>query len=153
MFWIGKLFRGCKQLAHFFFGRLREVIVPLPDAIKLVRHHDNDELIDVGTHLQRRVQRCGRTCDNDARGFKMAAAQEAHFQFITSMTKPQIQKLLADKVLQMEFFEEKVHEVFGKDGRRFVLRRNPVRQEEPRRAREQTQKSLEAAAELDGCYA
>jgi transposase len=55
-----------------------------------------------------------------------AAAQEAKFHFITALTKPQIQKLLADKVLQLELFEENVHEVFGEDGRRFVLRRNPA---------------------------
>ena len=57
-----------------------------------------------------------------------AAAQKAEFHFVTALTKPQIQKLLADKVLQLELFEEKVHEVLGEDGRRFVLRRNPVRQ-------------------------
>ncbi len=57
-----------------------------------------------------------------------AAAQKAEFHFITALTKPQIQKLLADKVLQLELFEEQVHEVLGEDGRRFVLRRNPVRQ-------------------------
>ena len=33
-------------------------------------------------------------------------------------------------MLQLELFEEKVHEVLGEDGRRFVLRRNPVRQQE-----------------------
>jgi hypothetical protein len=74
-----------------------------------------------------------------------AAAQEADFHFITALTKPQIQKLLADKVLQLELFEEKVHEVLGEDGRRFVLRRNPVRAQEIQRTREQKRQSLEAA--------
>ena len=59
-----------------------------------------------------------------------AAALKAQFHFVTALTKPQIQKLLAEKVLQLEFFEEQVHEVLGEDGRRYVLRRNPVRQEE-----------------------
>ena len=86
------------------------------------------------------------------RSDQKAAALEAHFHFITTLTKPQIQKLLADKVLQMEFFEEKVHEVFGDDGRRFVLRRNPVRQEELQRAREQKQKALEAAIQKANTY-
>jgi len=86
------------------------------------------------------------------RSDQKAAALEAHFHFITTLTKPQIQKLLADKVLQMEFFEEKVHEVFGEDGRRFVLRRNPVRQEELQRAREQKQKALEAALQKANTY-
>lgn len=74
-----------------------------------------------------------------------AAAQKADFHFVTALTKPQIQKLLAAQVLQLEFFEEKVHEVLGEDGRRFVLRRNPVRQQEIQRTREQKQQSLEAA--------
>ena len=81
-----------------------------------------------------------------------AAAQKAEFHFVTALTKPQIQKLLAAKVLQLEFFEEKVHEVLGEDGRRFVLRRNPVRQEEIQRAREQKQQALEAALKKANAY-
>jgi transposase len=81
-----------------------------------------------------------------------AAAQNAGFHFITALTKPQIKKLLADKVLQLELFEEKVHEVFGVDGRRFVLRRNPVRQEQIKRSREQKQQALEAALKKANRY-
>jgi len=81
-----------------------------------------------------------------------AAAQNADFHFITALTKPQIQKLLANQVLQLELFEEEVREVFGIDGRRFVLRRNPVRQEEIRRSREQKQQALEAARQKANLY-
>jgi hypothetical protein len=81
-----------------------------------------------------------------------AAAQKAQFHFVTALTKPQIEKLLADKVLQLELFEEKVHEVLGEDGRRFVLRRNPVRQTEVQRAREQKQQALEAALKKANTY-
>jgi len=81
-----------------------------------------------------------------------AAALKAQFHFITALTKPQIQKLLAQKVLQLEFFEEHVHEVPGEDGRRYVLRRNPVRQEELRRAREQKHQALEAALQKANTY-
>jgi len=52
----------------------------------------------------------------------------------------------------MELFEEKVHEVLGEDGRRFVLRRNPVRQEELKRAREQKHQALEAALQKANTY-
>lgn len=79
-------------------------------------------------------------------------AQKAEFHFITALTKPQMEKLLADKVLQMEFFEEKVHEVLCEDGRRFVLRRNPARQEELKRTREQKQQTLEAAIQKANTY-
>lgn len=81
-----------------------------------------------------------------------AAAQKAEFHFVTALTKPQIQKLLADKVLQLELFEEKVHDVLGEDGRRFVLRRNPVRQQEIKHAREQKHQALEAALKKANTY-
>jgi transposase len=81
-----------------------------------------------------------------------AAALEAEFHFITALTKPQIQKLLAAKVLQLELFEENVHEVLGEDGRRFVLRRNPVRQEEIQRARQQKQQALAAVLKKSNTY-
>jgi hypothetical protein len=81
-----------------------------------------------------------------------AAAQKADFHFITALTKPQIQKLLGEKVFQLEFFEEHVHEVLGEDGRRFVLRRNPVRQAEIQRSREQKRQALAAALQQANTY-
>lgn len=81
-----------------------------------------------------------------------ALAQKADLHFITALTKPQIQKLLADKVFQMEFFEETVHEVLGEDGRRFVLRRNPLRQKELQRTREQKQQAMKAALQKANAY-
>jgi len=81
-----------------------------------------------------------------------AAAQEAGFHFVTALTKPQIKKLLADQVLQLELFDEKVSEVLGEDGRRLVLRRNPVRQQELQQAREQKRQSVEAALRKANTY-
>ena len=81
-----------------------------------------------------------------------AAAQAADFHFISALTKPQIEKLLQTKVLQLELFEEKIHEVLGEDGRRLVLRRNPVRQGELQRAREQKRQALEAALKKANTY-
>jgi hypothetical protein len=86
------------------------------------------------------------------RSDQKAAAQKAEFHFITSLTKPQIEKLLADQVLQLELFEEKVTEVCGEDGRRFVLRRNPVRQAELQRTRAQKHQALEAAIQKANTY-
>ena len=86
------------------------------------------------------------------RSDQKAVAQKAEFHFVTALTKPQIQKLLADKILQLELFEEKVQEVLAEDGRRFVLRRNPVRQEELQRVREQKQKTLEAMLQKANTY-
>jgi transposase len=86
------------------------------------------------------------------RADQKAAAQQAGFHFVTALTKPQIQKLLADRVLQLELFEEQVQEVLGEDGRRFVLRRNPVRQAELQRARAQKQQTLAAALQHANTY-
>lgn len=86
------------------------------------------------------------------RADQQAAARAANFHFITALTKPQIQKLLADQVLQLELFEEQVHEVLGEDGRRYVLRRNPVRQAEMQRSRAQKQAALSAALTQANTY-
>jgi len=79
------------------------------------------------------------------RGEQKSAAQAAGFHFITALTKPQIQKLLAEQVLQLELFDEAVQEVLGEDGRRFILRRNPLRQQELAQNRQQKQQAMEAA--------
>ena len=70
-------------------------------------------------------------------------AQKAAFHFITALTKPQIEKLLKLKVLQLELFEEKVSQVCAEDGRRYVLRRNPVRQQELAQSRQEKHQTLQ----------
>jgi transposase len=86
------------------------------------------------------------------RADQKAAARKAEFHFITALTKPQIEKLLADKVLQMELFEDAVNEVLGEDGRRFVLRRNPERQKELESSREQKRQVVERALQKANAY-
>jgi transposase len=86
------------------------------------------------------------------RADQKAAAQQANFHYITALTKPQIEKLLADQVLQMELFEDPVQEVIAEDGRRFVLRRNPLRQQELQQTREQKRQTLEAALAQANTY-
>jgi hypothetical protein len=81
-----------------------------------------------------------------------AAALAAEFHFITALTKPQIEKLLETQVLQLELFDEKVQEVLGPDGRRFVLRRNPVRQQEIQQVREQKRQALTVAVQNANTY-
>lgn len=80
------------------------------------------------------------------------AAQKADLHFITALTKPQIQKLLAQNVLQLGLFEDQVSEVVGEDGRRYVLRRNPERQKELERSREQKHQVVEAALKKANTY-
>ena len=86
------------------------------------------------------------------RGDQKEAARKAGFHFITALTKLQIEKLLKDKVLQMELFDEPVSEVMGEDGRRYVLRRNPVRQQEMAQSREQKRQAVEQALRQANAY-
>jgi len=81
-----------------------------------------------------------------------AAAQQAGFHFITALTKAQIKKLLAQQVLQMELFEEKVGEVDGGDGHRYILRRNPLRQQELAQGRDQKRQVVETAVQKANTY-
>lgn len=60
---------------------------------------------------------------------------ENDFFYITAITKPQIQKLLNDKVFDMSLFDEELKEV-EYNGVRYVLRRNPKRAEQLRKNRE-----------------
>ena len=86
------------------------------------------------------------------RTHQKAAAQKADLHFVTALTKPQIEKLLAQEVLQLGLFEDQVSEVLGEDGRRFVLRRNPERQKELERSREQKRQAVEAALNKANTY-
>jgi transposase len=86
------------------------------------------------------------------RSDQKAVALKAGFHFVTALTKPQIAKLLDRKVLQLELFEENVAEVLAQDGRRFVLRRNPVRQQDMQEARTRKRQSVEAAIQKANDY-
>jgi transposase len=49
--------------------------------------------------------------------------------YITAITKPQIEKLIKDKVLKYELFDEKLCEI-EMNGLRYILKRNPYRAQE-----------------------
>lgn len=58
------------------------------------------------------------------------------FHYITAITKPQIEALLARDVIQMGLFDQDLAEVVTDAGVRYILRRNPIRAEEVRKTRE-----------------
>jgi hypothetical protein len=64
------------------------------------------------------------------------------FHYITAITKPQIEALLESGVLQMELFADELCEV-EHEGRRYVLRRNPLRAEQLAASRAEKQASVE----------
>ena len=55
-------------------------------------------------------------------------AQGHHY--ITAITKPQLEKLLRENVLQMSLFDSELSEVTDSDGIRYILRLNPIRANE-----------------------
>ena len=73
------------------------------------------------------------------KGPQMQELDAAGFHYITAITKPQIESLLRQGVIQMELFDEELAEVFQHDGveggegtdrevrHRYILRRNPQR--------------------------
>ena len=66
------------------------------------------------------------------------------FNYITALTKPQIEKLLKDNVFQMALFDKDIYEVIDHNIR-YVLRCNPIRVEE---IRENRQSKLASAKKL-----
>ncbi|MCX6027666.1 MAG: IS1634 family transposase, partial [Chloroflexi bacterium] len=79
---------------------------------------------------------------------------EAGFYYITALTRPRIEKLLKGGALQMELFDAQVCEV-ALEGRRLVLRRNPIRAQELAATREDKRAAVaslvaEQNAYLDG---
>jgi transposase len=73
------------------------------------------------------------------------------FHYITAITKPQIETLLKEGVLQMALFDEKVCEV-EQDGVRYLLRRNPHRGEELAASRADKQASVERLCQQRNRY-
>lgn len=56
--------------------------------------------------------------------------------FITSITKPEIEFLIKQEVIQLSLFDSKIAEVED-EGVRYILRKNPIRKEEIKKNREQ----------------
>jgi len=62
---------------------------------------------------------------------ELLQSDDKDFHYITAVTKPQIESLLTQGVLQLELFDEALAEVTDDDtGVRYILRRNPKRAEE-----------------------
>ncbi len=67
---------------------------------------------------------------------ELKAAKKATLYHVTALTKPQIQKLIKEGVLQLSVFDQDVHEV-EHDGKRLLMRRNPIRAQEAAADRKQ----------------
>lgn len=78
---------------------------------------------------------------------------DAGFHYITSLSKPEIRTLLKAEVLQMDFFDSELYEVENKtDGVRYVLRRNPVREAEMAKNRQERVKKIQRYVDEKNSY-
>ena len=73
------------------------------------------------------------------------------FHCITAITKPQINALIDQGVIQIGLFDEDVFEVEDNDIR-YILRRNPVRVEEINESRMSKRKSVEKVVKKKNIY-
>lgn len=85
------------------------------------------------------------------KGPQIEEIKKNDFHYITAITKDQINKLLNQGIIQLELFDEKLAEIVNEDVR-YVLRRNPQRAEEIRKARNSKLLSLKRLAEKQNKY-
>jgi len=78
----------------------------------------------------------------------LEAIKEAHFGYITAITKPQIESLIKQGIVQLDLFDESLGEV-EHEGVRYVFRRNPIRARELEDSRqERTDRARDMARKL-----
>ena len=81
----------------------------------------------------------------------MEELSEEGFCYITAITKPQIETLLKEAVIQLELFDEDLCEV-EHEGVRYILRRNPFRAQELAEAKEDKRRSIEGLVRKQNVY-
>ena len=72
---------------------------------------------------------------------QIEALNDQDLHYITAITKPQIEKLIKNDVIQFSFFDENLVEVIDHDVR-YILRRNPIRAREIEQSRQSKLSSL-----------
>lgn len=80
------------------------------------------------------------------------ALNERSFHYLTAITKPQIEKLIKDKTIQLELFDEQVCEVRLGSEDRYILRRNPIRAKQIADTRQDKLRSLVRRVEKKNTY-
>lgn len=71
--------------------------------------------------------------------------------YITAITKPQIEKLIKNEVIQLSLFDEKLVEIVEQDVR-YILRRNPIRVSEIEQSRQSKLLSVNRLLAKANCY-
>lgn len=83
---------------------------------------------------------------------QQTALQDTQYHYITSITKAQIKKLMAQGTLQLSLFDEEIKEVITPENIRYVYRRNPFRAEEIECNRQQKQTKIEQFIKTQNQY-
>ena len=152
----------CNELAAFGYNRdgkkgKRQIVIGLlcdetgkPLSIEVFTGNTNDTAT-VASQIQKVAQRFGGgeiTFVGDPRGRGMIKNQQVEeltqygFHYITAISKPQIETLIKQGAMEMALFDQPLAEITTDDGIRYILRRNPQRAIEIRRARDSKLDSL-----------
>ena len=83
---------------------------------------------------------------------QIRSLEEHNFHYITSITKPQIEAMLKNDLLQMSLFDEVLAEIETLDGVRYIVRRNPIRAEEIAISREEKVQTLHRLVDQQNQY-
>ncbi len=84
---------------------------------------------------------------------KEVTSKEFKWNYITAITKPQIEKMLKDGKFEMDLFDEQVAEIEDfKTKLRYILRRNPIRAQEMRKTRREKIARIEQKVEEKNKY-
>lgn len=84
---------------------------------------------------------------------ELLQAEPGEFHYITAITKPQIETLLTQGLIQLELFDEKLAEVTDPETQvRYVLRRNPQRATEIATNREEKFQALNEFVAMKNSY-
>ena len=81
---------------------------------------------------------------------KQAITQEG-WHYITALSKPEIRKLLLNQRMQMSLFDEELYEI-EMNGKRYVLRKNPIIRDRLRRERSKREAKLKKAVDARNEY-
>jgi transposase len=114
--------KGCPISVQVFKGNTQDTTTVSEQLKKLQKTFGIEHVIIVG----------------DRGMIKSASIEEItnlNWYYITAITKPQVEQLIKQNIIQLSLFEEKLIEI-QQDDNRYVLRRNPIRAEEIAQSRE-----------------
>jgi len=72
--------------------------------------------------------------------------------YLTTITKQQIETLLTQNIIQLELFDDKLFEVHTEDDVRYIIRRNPVRAQELKENRQSKINYIKAFSDEQNAY-